>query len=70
MEFFDDFCIFGTLIYDIHNKISLLEVFGHFHLNLKICFWDLMDQNMAGSKKVDRIKNYIFDARQPHEEIF
>ena len=29
-----------------------------------------MDQNMAGSKKVDRIKNYIFDARQPHEGIF
>ena len=70
MEFFVDFCIFGILIYDIYNKISLLEVFGHFHLNLKICFWDLMDQNMAGSKKVHRIKNYIFDARQPHEEIF
>ena len=29
-----------------------------------------MDQNMAGSKKVDRIKNYIFDARQPHKGIF
>ena len=29
-----------------------------------------MDQNMAGSKKVGRIKNCIFVARQPREGIF
>ena len=35
-EFFDNFCLFVILIYDIYNKISKLDLFGHF------CFWPLL----------------------------
>ena len=47
-----------------------MQLFGHFQFDLKVYFFYLMDQNMAGSKKVHKIKNCIFDARQPREEIF
>ena len=39
---------------------------GHFLVN----FQDVKDQKMAGSKKVDIVKNQIFHARQPREGIF
>ena len=35
-EFFDKICLFVILIYDIYNKISKLDLFGHF------CFWPLL----------------------------
>ena len=35
-EFFDNFCLFVILIYDIYNKISKLDLSGHF------CFWPLL----------------------------
>ena len=31
LGFFDDFCIFGILMYDIVLKISFLELFEHFY---------------------------------------
>ena len=36
LEFMDNFWLFVILIYDIHNKISKLDLFGHF------CFWPLL----------------------------
>ena len=31
MEFFVDFCIFGMLVYDIHNKEKKLKQSDHFY---------------------------------------
>ena len=36
-----------------------------------VIFWsDVMDQEVTGAKKVIKVKNWFFRARQPHEEIF
>ena len=39
---------------------------GHF----LVIFLDVMDQKMAGAKKVIKVKNQFFHARQPQVEIF
>ena len=39
---------------------------GHF----LVIFSDLMDKKMAGAKKVSKVKNLFYHARQPCEEIF
>ena len=49
-------------------------IFGTFDFLAPVVFWpifvDIMDQKMAQSKKVVKIKNQFFHARQPREEIF
>ena len=49
-------------------------IFGTYDFLAPVIFWsiflDLMDQKMAGSKKVVKTKNQLFHARQPREGIF
>ena len=49
-------------------------IFGTYDFLAPVIFWsiflDLMDQKMAGSKKVVKTKNQFFHARQPREGIF
>ena len=49
-------------------------IFGTYDFLAPVIFWsiflDLMDQKMAGSKKVVITKNQFFHARQPREGIF
>ena len=49
-------------------------IFGTYDFLAPIIFWsiflDLMDQKMAGSKKVVITKNQFFHARQACEQIF
>ena len=55
LEYFDNFCIFGILMYDIVLKISFLELFEHFY------FWALLEspENFDGlDAKLNVLENF------------